>query len=49
VGSSAATSLCYGCVLLVRETRMALQSLGEETAFFEARVRAAGSKSEFRS
>lgn len=40
VGSTAACSLFYGCTLLVRETRLALQSLSEETALLEARVRA---------
>jgi hypothetical protein len=40
VGSTAACSLFYGCALLVRETRLALQSLSEETALLEARVRA---------
>jgi hypothetical protein len=38
VGVGAASSLCYGCSLLVRETRLALQSLGEETALLEART-----------
>jgi hypothetical protein len=37
VGSTAALSLLYGCTLLVRETRLALLSLSEETALLEAR------------
>ncbi|MDB4967074.1 MAG: hypothetical protein JWN44_2763 [Myxococcales bacterium] len=43
VGLLAALSLFYGCILLVRETRLALRSLGEETALLEARLSAAGS------
>ena len=41
VGLSAALSLFYGCMLLVRETRLALISLSEESALLEARTRAA--------
>lgn len=41
VGSGAAGSLFYGCSLLVRETRVALQSLAEETELLEARARPA--------
>jgi hypothetical protein len=37
VGSAAAISLLVGCTLLVRETRLALLSLSEETALLEAR------------
>jgi hypothetical protein len=37
VGSTGAVSLLYGCLLLVRETRLALASLSEETALLEAR------------
>jgi hypothetical protein len=44
IGSSAAVSLVYGCLLLVRETRLALQSLNEETALLEARLRADGAR-----
>jgi hypothetical protein len=40
VGASAAISLFYGCTLLVRETRLALQSLHEETEVLDARARA---------
>jgi hypothetical protein len=39
VGATAAGSLIYGCMVLVAETRLALQSLGEETALLEARAR----------
>jgi hypothetical protein len=38
VGASAGCSLFYGCSLLIRETRLALQSLSEETALLEARL-----------
>ena len=38
VGASAGFSLFYGCTLLIRETRLALQSLSEETALLEARL-----------
>lgn len=38
VGLAAALSLFYGCILLVRETRLALVSLSEETALLEARA-----------
>lgn len=38
VGLTAALSLFYGCMLLVRETRLALVSLSEETALLEARA-----------
>jgi len=41
IGATAAGSLFYGCTLLIRETRMALLSLSEETALLEARCRAA--------
>ena len=41
VGATAGASLCYGCVLLVRETRLALQSLSEETELLEARAQPA--------
>jgi hypothetical protein len=41
VGSGAAGSLLYGCSLLVRETRLALTSVSEETALLEARMRPA--------
>ena len=37
IGFGAAASLFYGCSLLVRETRLALESLSEETALLEAR------------
>jgi hypothetical protein len=39
VGSAAALSLFYGCTLLIRETRLALVSLSEETSLLEARSR----------
>jgi hypothetical protein len=39
VGTAAVISLLYGCTLLVRETRLALQSLAEETEVLEARAR----------
>jgi hypothetical protein len=39
VGSAATGSLVYGCTLLVRETRLAVLSLSEETALLEARAR----------
>jgi hypothetical protein len=39
VGTAAAASLFYGCTLLVRETRLALLSLSEETAVLEARLK----------
>jgi len=38
MGFGAAASLVYGCSLLVRETRLALESLGEETTLLEART-----------
>jgi len=38
VGTAATASLVYGCTLLVRETRLALLSLSEETALLEARA-----------
>ena len=38
VGAAAASSLFYGCILLVRETRLALLSLSEETAVLETRI-----------
>ncbi len=41
IGATAGGSLCYGCALLIRETRMALLSLSEETALLEARARPA--------
>jgi hypothetical protein len=41
VGATAGGSLFYGCVLLIRETRMALLSLSEETELLEARARPA--------
>jgi hypothetical protein len=41
IGSGAAVSLFAGCTLLIRETRLALQSLSEETALLEARLRPA--------
>jgi hypothetical protein len=47
-GSAAAVSLCYGCVLLIRETRLALQSLSEETVLLEARTRLEEAKSQAR-
>jgi uncharacterized spore protein YtfJ len=37
-GGGAAASLFYGCVLVVRETRLALVSLREETTLLEARL-----------
>jgi len=39
VGTSAAGSLFYGCAMLVRETRLAVLSLSEETTLLEARLR----------
>jgi len=39
VGATAGGSLFYGCALLIRETRMALLSLSEETELLEARAR----------
>jgi hypothetical protein len=39
VGTSAAGGLIYGCALLVRETRLAITSLSEETELLEARAR----------
>jgi len=39
IGSGAALSLFAGCTLLVRETRLALHSVSEETALLEARMR----------
>jgi hypothetical protein len=44
VGLAAALSLFYGCALLVRETRLALLSLSEETALLEARTRATATR-----
>jgi hypothetical protein len=35
VGSTAASCVVYGCTLLVRETRLALESLAEEAKLFE--------------
>jgi hypothetical protein len=35
VGSAAASCVVYGCSLLVRETRLALESLDEEAKLFE--------------
>jgi len=40
-GSAAALSLFYGCTLVIRETRMALLSLAEETVLLQARMRPA--------
>jgi hypothetical protein len=42
VGTSAAGCLLYACVLLVRETRLAITSLAEETELLEARARRDG-------
>src|SRR5262249_27097610 len=39
IGSGAAVSLVAGCTLLVRETPLALQSVSQETALLEARMR----------
>jgi hypothetical protein len=39
VGSGAALSLFAGCALLVSETRLALQSVSEETELLEVRLR----------
>ena len=39
VGAGAVSSLFVGCTLLVRETRLALQSVSEETELLEARLR----------
>jgi hypothetical protein len=39
VGATAGGSLFFGCVLLIRETRLALLSLSEETELLEARCR----------
>lgn len=41
VGATAGGSLSFGCVLLIRETRLALISLSEETELLEARARPA--------
>ncbi|MGC4095074.1 MAG: DUF2721 domain-containing protein [Polyangiaceae bacterium] len=38
VGGAAALSLLYGCTLLVRETRLAPESLSEEALVFELRT-----------
>jgi hypothetical protein len=38
IGFAAAASLVYACSLLVRETRLALESLSEETTLLEARA-----------
>jgi hypothetical protein len=39
IGATAGGSLFYGCTLLIRETRLALLSLSEETELLEARIR----------